>query len=594
LFSTAEEQHAADQLMANSARDEIAGCASVVTASLAGKVTNYKTSKDRAQENHTGCREAQRTVTEDQRDFCQAYDSYRMSAESAPACMSSHLGTDYVSTQEGSKLETMEECMNLTKIWLGPLYDKYVACESKGATVAEKKNDCDVYQATFELAFCEYSDTLDDTCDEYERCHNTSISHRETVYSALQVDEAVRVAEYLAAKRMQCLLQIFNASTEEPDKANKLQTCQNETYDTSHLKIVYPLIPSPTTCTREGNVPCDAEFLNVMYEAQGWHALAPTAQCMPCTVPVTPAPTTAPPPVPTTSLAFFGNVRQCACALSTAGELVCTGGDGDECQPERTLTGPFQTLTGKRHTPCAIRASDHKAECANLQGFIGTYEPAGNMPDIEWRYVAASSFFSCGIRLSDGAAVCFSAASTAIEYNMVDSDYTPTVHTGPWTKLAVGGLDVCAVLESDGTVSCWGQSETDDKYGIQSGKPTDGNIQDIKGTYYAFTVLREDGTLHSWGYHIYLSYLAYSEVEGPFSSFHVDHSAFTICALRSADSKPVCWGRFPPANTPDVAMARVYSGYKWACGVRISDERIECWGQDYEGFLAGLPGVSSD
>ena len=77
LFSTSGEQQVGDQFMEKAARDEIAGRASVETVSLAGKVTNNKSSKDRARENHTRCREAQL------RNFCQEHDSYKMSAEAA-------------------------------------------------------------------------------------------------------------------------------------------------------------------------------------------------------------------------------------------------------------------------------------------------------------------------------------------------------------------------------------------------------------------------------------------------------------------------------------------------------------------------------
>ena len=48
--------------------------------------------------------------------------------------------------------------------------------------------------------------------------------------------------------------------------------------------------------------------------------------------------------------------------------------------------------------------------------------------------------------------------------------------------------------------------------------------------------------------------------------------AINLC-IRKADSMPVC-RRFSAANTPYVDMARVYSGYEWACGVRISTKNL--------------------
>lgn len=92
-----------------------------------------------------------------------------MSADSAFACTKSHLRFD---SRDGIKFETMEQCLNLTNTWVGPFY-----------------------QATFELAFCEYSDTLDDTCDEYERCRDTSISRAAALHTVMQVHERVRIAE---------------------------------------------------------------------------------------------------------------------------------------------------------------------------------------------------------------------------------------------------------------------------------------------------------------------------------------------------------------------------------------------------------------
>ena len=140
-----------------------------------------------------------------------------MSAESALVCTKLHLGFDSVSSREGIKLETIEQCLNLTNTLVGPLF-----------------------QATFELAFCECSDTLESTCDEYERCRDTSISHLAALHTVMQVHERVRIAEYLALKRMRCLLQIVNNSTEESENAHNFQTWQNRTFDMYFLKIVYP------------------------------------------------------------------------------------------------------------------------------------------------------------------------------------------------------------------------------------------------------------------------------------------------------------------------------------------------------------------
>ena len=43
------------------------------------------------------------------------------------------------------------------------------------------------HQVTFELVFGEYSDTLDDICDEYERCRDTSNSQLAALHTVMQV-----------------------------------------------------------------------------------------------------------------------------------------------------------------------------------------------------------------------------------------------------------------------------------------------------------------------------------------------------------------------------------------------------------------------
>ena len=133
---------------------------------------------------------------------------------------------------------------------------------------------------------------------------------------------------------------------------------------------------------------------------------------------------------------------------------------------------------------------------------------------------------------------------------------------------AAGWYHSCA-LKTDGTLTCWGDSE-------------DGATSIPGGTYkavsagQAFTcAIRPDGTLACWGWN------GNDQALPPAGTFTaVSAGGNHACAIRS-DGTIVCWGynEYAQAMPPAGTFTDVSAGFRHTCGV-LTDGGIDCWGDN--------------
>ena len=143
-------------------------------------------------------------------------------------------------------------------------------------------------------------------------------------------------------------------------------------------------------------------------------------------------------------------------------------------------------------------------------------------------------------------------------------------------SIAAGDDFNCGLLAVGG-VYCWGK----DSDGQVTGAPQSGNFISLAAGRRHACALRADGTLQCWGDNSQQQAPAdaASEYYGHFKSIACGDD-FT-CGVH-LDGTPLCFGS--PAHgkidPPNGKYLMIATGADTACGVRSSDDRVVCWGDD--------------
>lgn len=129
--------------------------------------------------------------------------------------------------------------------------------------------------------------------------------------------------------------------------------------------------------------------------------------------------------------------------------------------------------------------------------------------------------------------------------------------------VSAGGYHTCG-LKTDGTIACWGDN-TDVTGAIPAGRYLELSAGDEH-----VCAIDLDNQLHCWG-NMSAALLAVPTDKVKSVSAGVGFD----CAIKTADSKPVCWGSLTSAT--NAAFTSVSVGTTHACGVRTTGA-LSCWG----------------
>jgi len=155
---------------------------------------------------HKQCRESRANIcTRSRQDNCTTYDEYRWYNSSAWLSDASYdcsksrdeLFSSVQTIDTTGVRAEMEYCLEKTKAWLDPLYEKYIACDAsykKGEMSNDceaAKDQCDDDQHAYELEACLYISEHNTECTNLESCLNDKI----TGCSGVCTDETQRIAE---------------------------------------------------------------------------------------------------------------------------------------------------------------------------------------------------------------------------------------------------------------------------------------------------------------------------------------------------------------------------------------------------------------
>jgi len=152
-------------------------------------------------------------------------------------------------------------------------------------------------------------------------------------------------------------------------------------------------------------------------------------------------------------------------------------------------------------------------------------------------------------------------------------------------SLAAGDDFNCGLLAAGG-VYCWGN----DSDGQRTDAPESGNFISIAAGSRHACVLRVDHTLHCWGNNSQLQ--APMEPPATYGRFQSIACGDDYTCGVHLDGTPLCFGN--PADgkldAPNDKYLMIATGSVAACGLRSSNRRVVCWGDDTWGIVSSAPG----
>lgn len=252
-------------------------------------------------------------------------------------------------------------------------------------------------------------------------------------------------------------------------------------------------------------------------------------------------------------------------------------------------------VSGQYHA-CGIRLGDGSLRCwgYGIFGKLGTGEEANRIvptplvagwDETEWKMVSLGVDHTCGIRADDDRIFCWGfggdgrLGNAATSQQLVPTALTMAAgwNTTAWKSLTLGSIHTCGIRSSDDRIFCWGRG-SDGRLG--TGDTTTTN-----------TIPRSLTATAGWDMTAWKSVSA--------GNLHT-------CAIRASDNRIFCWGLgssgqlgtgdttatnhtprpLTSANGWDMtAWKSVSAGNNFTCAVRLSDNRVFCWGSGADGRL---------
>jgi hypothetical protein len=235
-----------------------------------------------------------------------------------------------------------------------------------------------------------------------------------------------------------------------------------------------------------------------------------------------------------------------ACAINASNSVVCWGFDADwtETEPRNSMQ---KSVTAGGQSRCSVDAAGVvfcRGDLANVP------IPARSFVEV----VVSSDDHACG-RGEDGTVDCW-ARSGATEW---------TVPTGNFAQLAAGDGFACGIRPSGG-VECWGPFAPSP---VPASTP-----KRLFARADQACVIQSDDTVSCWG-------------DGPSVTNDVTVRSLAmgksmggayVCGLK-LDGIVVCWGDEPSVvgQGPKVPFVAITGGSEFACGI-LPSGKLQCWG----------------
>mmetsp|Transcript_24068 Transcript_24068/g.57034 ORF Transcript_24068/g.57034 Transcript_24068/m.57034 type:complete len:389 (+) Transcript_24068:60-1226(+) len=162
-----------------------------------------------------------------------------------------HILADYIAKKQNcSNFTTLTDSkMSHCTVLRNSLTEKQLACSkivvvtttSATPTTTQQDNTAE------EQALCENYHKKVETCSDYDSCYESVDLAKQSERQAASTLEASRAAEWVALKRMLCLVDVLGTA----DQSAKIQACMAKAvsdYNTSHLELTLPNAPDKQAC----------------------------------------------------------------------------------------------------------------------------------------------------------------------------------------------------------------------------------------------------------------------------------------------------------------------------------------------------------
>lgn len=199
----------------------------------------------------------------------------------------------WVVAERNSVQTKMDQCNNETSAY----NIKKSECQGAGGDGGFKKVNedmklhCDNNQSALESQTCSYAHKVQETCDWYNVCYNTTNTSLSAQLGDIQAAESSRQSEWWIVQRIRCYFQVFVEAGDSAVDSAKIEACKNVDHNTSHLTLTYPsVVYVPAEC-ESVLTPCGTDYISSEYGVLP--SKAPAKECTPCTSQVQPQATCA-------------------------------------------------------------------------------------------------------------------------------------------------------------------------------------------------------------------------------------------------------------------------------------------------------------
>jgi len=242
IIDDTTQQHTENQEEVDSARDAISFCGTETTEkhTNASGINDLKEKVDEKRIEHNTLRVKEKEALVEKTEKCTAFKTYNDNISPPPCSVTFPPGPS----------DSRLDCIVRIKEWSHQNFREYDQkeneCHETTVTSETDGQEADEEQEAFETGFCTYASTLIETCEAQTRCRSQFVAARDKLHSQVKVTENGRKAEYKAAKKILCLLDVLNATVAE--MPGLLVRCEKLGIATSHLDMVYPAIPAAAEC----------------------------------------------------------------------------------------------------------------------------------------------------------------------------------------------------------------------------------------------------------------------------------------------------------------------------------------------------------
>jgi len=130
-------------------------------------------------------------------------------------------------------------------------------CKDLDKKWVTQRKTCDNIQDSMDAASCKWAVEIKDACEAYSGCWTAQKLQLAKARTRVESEVTDRKAEWRGLKRMGCLITAFADKTVT---STEIDACKAKNHTTTHLDIIYPVMPDMASCVVPSLYPNTAEY----------------------------------------------------------------------------------------------------------------------------------------------------------------------------------------------------------------------------------------------------------------------------------------------------------------------------------------------